>query len=114
MRRLLMTVALAALAAGCASLDDARGRRDAAAGRQFAQRACAGCHATGLHGYSPNPRSPPFRTLGGRLPGAALETRLSAIVRDGHGEMPPIYMTPQEMGEVAAYIRALRAVGQST
>lgn len=101
----------AALTAGCASADlpqDWRPWRSRAeAGHLFVRRACAGCHAVGRQGLSPNPLSPPFRTLASRLPGPALEADLSAIAAQGHVQMPPIYMTPTEIGAVAAYIRAV-------
>lgn len=111
MRGVVTTFALMAAAAGCASVGGQE-RRDAASGQRFVQRACAGCHATGALGAlgaSRNPRSPPFRTLAARLPGPALEAQLDAIARDGHVEMPPIYMTPEEVRQVAAYIRAAQA-----
>lgn len=108
MRRLVTIFALAALAGGCACLGGGE-RRDAASGTRLAQRACAGCHAVGSAGLSPNPRSPPFRTLAAQLPGAALGAQLEAIVRNGHGEMPPIYMSPDEIRDLAAYIRATAA-----
>jgi mono/diheme cytochrome c family protein len=114
MRRRLAILVLAATAAGCApgprpggAADG--GRQDAAAGQAFVRRACAGCHATGPQGASPNPHSPPFRTLAARLPGEALEAQLGAIARQGHVEMPPIYMTPEEIRAVAAYIRSVQA-----
>jgi mono/diheme cytochrome c family protein len=114
MRRLALILALAALAAGCASLSDQpQGwrpwRSQAEAGHIFVRRACAGCHAVGDRGLSPNRQSPPFRTLSGRLPGPALEADLSAIASRGHVQMPPIYMTPAEIRAVAAYIRSVAA-----
>jgi mono/diheme cytochrome c family protein len=115
MRRFLAILALTALAAGCAegprpgAAAGQGARQPAAAGEVFVRRSCAGCHAIGPQGESPNPHSPPFRTLAARLPGPALEAQLSAIARRGHVEMPPIYMTPDEIGAVAAYIRAVRA-----
>jgi cytochrome c len=114
MRRFLAILALAALAAGCAEGPRPKAaagegaRQPAAAGQAFARRSCAGCHAVGPQGESPNPHSPPFRTLAARLPGPALEAQLSAIAQRGHVEMPPIYMTPDEIGAVAAYIRSVR------
>jgi mono/diheme cytochrome c family protein len=112
MGRTLKILAMGVLLAGCASSRETP-RQPAAqgdgvmAGRRFAERACAGCHAVGPRGESPNPRSPPFRTLAGRLPGQALEDRLGEIARRGHVEMPPIYMTPQERRDVAAWLRAV-------
>ena len=108
MRRIVTIFALAALVGGCATFGGQE-RRDVAAGQRFVQRACAGCHATGAQGASPNPHSPPFRTLAARLPGPALEAQLNGIARDGHVEMPPIYMTPDEIRQIAAYIRSAAA-----
>jgi mono/diheme cytochrome c family protein len=112
MRPKLAILVLLVLTSGCAGVrvdrPNAGERREVAAGAAFTRRACAGCHATGPEGPSPNPHSPPFRTLADRLPGAALEARLGAIAKQGHVEMPPIYMTPGEIAAAAAYIRSLR------
>jgi mono/diheme cytochrome c family protein len=83
-----------------------------AVGQRFARRACAGCHAIGVSGTSPNPLAPPFRRLPARLGGDRLELRLQAISRHGHRAMPPIYMTPAERRGVAAYIRAVSTRSQ--
>jgi mono/diheme cytochrome c family protein len=107
MRRILTILALAAWTAGCAGVAGAPERQEAAAGHVFVQRACAGCHAIGPEGLSPNPHSPPFRTLSARLPGPALDAELTGIAQRGHTEMPPIYMTPDEIRDVAAYMRSI-------
>jgi mono/diheme cytochrome c family protein len=111
MRRLALILALATFAAGCASPGAPQRwrpwRGQAEAGHVFARRACAGCHAVGAQGLSPNSLSPPFRTLADRLPGPALEADLSAIASRGHVQMSPIYMTPDEIKAVAAYIRSV-------
>ena len=105
----LVAAAVPLLVAGAAR---AGGRTPSAAveaGRLFTLRACAGCHAVGASGRSPNASAPPFRTLAERLPGAALDAQLAAISRYGHIEMPPIYMTRDERRGAAAYIRSVRA-----
>jgi mono/diheme cytochrome c family protein len=106
---LALTVLAGACAAGAGPQPGGRGagRQDVAAGERFVRRACAGCHAVGPQGASPNPHSPPFRTLAARLPGEALPAQLAAIARRGHVEMPPIYMTPEELEAAAAYIRSI-------
>lgn len=113
MRRLVLILALAGLAAACTTAGEAEGwrpwRSQAEAGHVFVRRACAGCHAVAEQGASPNPLSPPFRTLSARLPGPALATELSDIASRGHVQMPPIYMTPAEIRAVAAYIRSVAA-----
>lgn len=113
MRRLVFILALATLAVGCASPGGPQPWRpwggQAEAGHVFVRRACAGCHAVGAAGLSPNPLSPAFRTLSDRLPGAALDSELSVIATRGHVQMSPIYMTPDEIKAVAAYIRSVAA-----
>jgi mono/diheme cytochrome c family protein len=112
MRRFTTSLALAAALGGCASAVGAPERQEVAAGGAFAHRACAGCHAIGRTGESPNPHSPPFRALAAQLPGPALEAQLGSIAERGHVEMPPIYMTPEELRQVAAYIRSVAGPGR--
>jgi cytochrome c len=76
-------------------------------GRGIALRACAGCHAVGDAGASPDPLAPPFRSLTLRFPRGDLGKRLKAVSARGHSNMPPIYMTPDERRALAAYIRDL-------
>jgi cytochrome c len=77
-------------------------------GRAFGQQSCAGCHA-GPRGDSPDGRAPPFRTLSQRLGGRDLAPVLAEISRNGHVQMPPIYITDPEIKDVAAYIRTVEA-----
>lgn len=108
MTRLFALLTAAALLAGCAGgPPPARAPAFADAGQAFAQRACAGCHSIGRTGASPNARAPAFRDLGARLSDAELARALNEISRNGHVEMPPIYVTPDEMKGVVAYIRGL-------
>ncbi|CAN7334109.1 c-type cytochrome [Phenylobacterium sp. LjRoot219] len=109
MRNLAVILVLAVAATACASAGEGPAATDR--GERFARRACAGCHAIGPTGASPYDPAPPFRTLAARLPGPALQARLSAIALRGHGQMPPIYMTPDEIDAVAAYVRAVAAPG---
>jgi mono/diheme cytochrome c family protein len=97
------------LAGGCASAGGSGVAQQAAItrGGAFVARACAGCHATGPEGDSPDARAPRFRDLGRRVGDQALEGRLAEISRNGHVQMPPIFMSPAEVKDVAAYVRAL-------
>lgn len=109
---LLFCLLLLGSVLGCATANDSAAgwwwpRSAVERGRAFAQRACAGCHAIGRQGLSPNPDAPPFRTLAARLPGPSLEAELSSISAQGHIWMPPIYITPAEVRSVAAYIRSV-------
>ncbi len=112
MRRVLLLTALLSLATGCAAQRPApTGAAPVAVdpGRAFAERACAGCHSVDATGVSPNGRAPAFRDLASRRSDAELTTALGEISRNGHVEMPPIYITPDEMRQVVAYMRSLTA-----
>lgn len=111
-RRILLLTALAAMATGCAGQRPAPTGAPATAadpGKAFVQRACAGCHAVEPTGASPNGRAPAFRDLASRRSDAELAAALGEISRNGHVEMPPIYITPDEMRQVVAYMRSLTA-----
>ena len=112
MRRTLLTVAILAAAAGCATgspsalkspiLDASVDR-----GRFFVLRSCAGCHAVGSLGESPNSSAPSFATVRLRHNAISLEHRLAQISRNGHVEMPPVYMSDAEIKDIAAYIETI-------
>jgi hypothetical protein len=44
-----------------------------------------------------------------RFASQELEARLAQVSREGHVNMPPINMTPDERRDLAAYIRSLAA-----
>ena len=77
-------------------------------GHEFAQRACAGCHAIGRSGRSAMAHAPSFRDLAQRRSNAELARTLSDLPTHGHVEMPPVYITGDELKDVAAYIATLR------
>ena len=79
-------------------------------GLQFVSRSCAGCHAVGGAGHSANAVAPPFASVRMRHTSIGLERSLAQISREGHGEMPPIYMTASEMQDIVAYIESLEPV----
>jgi mono/diheme cytochrome c family protein len=114
MRRTFILLAVMGGLAGCATLGPAGGPA-AERGRFVAQRSCAGCHAVEGVAGSPNPVAPTFSVLRARHDETGLKRRLAEISRDGHHQMPPIYMTQDEIGDIAAYIRTLEPVrpGQS-
>jgi mono/diheme cytochrome c family protein len=101
--RILSLLALS----GCASDGDFRRPTAWARGQFYVSRSCAGCHAVGDQGASPNPRAPGFRTLPLRFDTAHLEAALTAISRHGHQNMPPIYISPAEIKDIAGYIERL-------
>jgi cytochrome c len=111
-RRTLLTLAMLATAGGCATgpfpapksptLDASADR-----GRFFVLRSCAGCHAVGSLGESPNSSAPSFASVRLRHNVLSLERRLAQISRSGHFEMPPIYMSDAEIKDIAAYIETI-------
>jgi mono/diheme cytochrome c family protein len=113
MRHVLTVLTLTAALAACAtgegqpptSLSPAAER-----GQQFVLRACAGCHAVSGREASRNAVAPAFASIRMRHTEIGLERSLAQIAREGHGEMPPIYMTSAEMGDIIAYIESLAPV----
>jgi mono/diheme cytochrome c family protein len=111
-RRILLFLAMLVSAGGCATgpspapktpiLDASVDR-----GRFFVLRSCAGCHAVGSLGESPNSSAPPFASVRLRHNAISLERRLAQISRNGHFEMPPIYMSDAEIKDIAAYIETI-------
>jgi mono/diheme cytochrome c family protein len=78
-------------------------------GRYYALRSCAGCHAVGVRGESPNASAPTFGSIRLRYSALSLPRRLQEISKDGHFEMPPIYMTPDEIRDITAYVETVDA-----
>jgi mono/diheme cytochrome c family protein len=113
MRNLVFAIGALGLLAptGCAGLSspgDVPHPKVWARGQYYASRSCAGCHAVTEHGASPNPHAPSFRALPYRFDTAQLKAALTAITRRGHGDMPPIYLTPAEIRDIAGYIESLQ------
>ncbi|MDO8411852.1 MAG: cytochrome c [Phenylobacterium sp.] len=117
MRHLLTVLTLTAALAACATgegpaptaLSPAAER-----GQQFVLRACAGCHAVAGREASPNAVAPAFASIRMRHTEVGLERSLAQIAREGHGEMPPIYMTGAEMDDIVAYIESLAPVAEAS
>ncbi len=78
-------------------------------GEMLARENCGTCHATGLKGDSPNPKSPPFRTLSKRYKIEALEEALAEGITMGHGEadMPHFIFEPDDLGDLIAYLKRI-------
>lgn len=115
MRNILITLSLAGALTACATpqpgptpaLSPAAER-----GLQFVTRSCGGCHAVGYGGHSANAVAPPFASVRMRQTAIGLERSLAQISREGHGEMPPIYMTAAEMQDIVAYIESLEPMAE--
>ncbi|MBY6240800.1 cytochrome c [Methylosinus sp. Sm6] len=108
-----MRLALAFLIAmSCAaSARDASSANDAVSrGRAIAQANCSRCHAIGAKGDSPNPASPPFRTLAGKYPLENLEEALAEGIVVGHGglDMPRFQFSPAQIDALLAYLATIQ------
>jgi mono/diheme cytochrome c family protein len=76
-------------------------------GKALVLENCSGCHAIDTNGKSPNPKSPPFRTLSQRYPLDALEEAFVEGIDTGHPEMPRFVATPEQIADIIAYIATL-------
>ncbi len=76
-------------------------------GKALVTENCSGCHAIGLRDKSPNPKSPPFRTLSQRYPVDALEEAFVEGIDTGHPEMPRFVASPKQIADIIAYISTL-------
>lgn len=93
---------IAALAAQSPIVDGAVAR-----GKTLVEVNCSGCHATGPRGKSPNPLSPPFRTLHRRYDVGQLQEALAEGIAVGHPIMPEFVLRPDQINDVIAYLRTL-------
>ena len=79
-----------------------------ARGEALARSSCAGCHAIGSRGSSPNPKAPPFALVVNQQDLTA--TTLSAWLRDAHNyprEMD-FSVNAREVDDLVAYMLTLR------
>ncbi|WP_237684318.1 c-type cytochrome [Pseudaminobacter soli (ex Zhang et al. 2022)] len=77
-------------------------------GKALVEANCGRCHAIGPADKSPHPQALPFRTLSKRYPIEALEEALAEGIFTGHPEMPEFQATPEQIGEIIAYIKTLQ------
>jgi mono/diheme cytochrome c family protein len=99
---MLITAAQAALA-----LNPAEQR-----GFTFVNANCSKCHAIGLHGGSPLPVAPPFRTLHLRYPVEDLAKSLAEGIVTSHPTMPQFRLDPAQVNDVIAYLKSLEKMAQ--
>ncbi len=99
-----MAAALIAVS-GAAAAQDLPG--DAMAGRAFAARHCAGCHAVAADQRRPaTDGAPAFLTLA--RDSAITEFSLRAFLQTPHSRMPSIMLTRRELNDVISYILSMR------
>jgi mono/diheme cytochrome c family protein len=78
-------------------------------GKIIAETNCAGCHAIGPTGESPNPKSPPFRTLSQKFKIENLEEALAEGIVVGHEtvNMPEFQFDPPQIDDFLAYLKSI-------
>jgi cytochrome c len=79
-------------------------------GKAIAQANCAKCHAIGPTGASPNPKSPPFRTLSRNYPLPDLEEALAEGIVVGHegAEMPQFRLSAGQIAALLGYLESIQ------
>ena len=108
----LLAILLCSFATACAvgSGDEQSGA--IARGQALAESQCAQCHAIGPRGLSPYPAAPLWRELAETKDTDELAQMFGEgklIHRDGTLSMPEYMLTPQQIGELVAYMKTLRA-----
>ena len=81
--------------------------RAADRGQRLAIARCSSCHAIGLAGESPNPKSPPFRNIAASYEEHSLQEKLTEIDETGHYDMPSIRVHSNEISDLVAYFNRL-------
>jgi mono/diheme cytochrome c family protein len=109
MRGPLILFALFALAGPAAAQDQAQRDHGAA----LTQRFCAGCHAIGRNGKSPNPAAPPFRELHRRYSIDNLAEALAEGMLVGHPAMPEFQFQPQDIRAIISYLKSIQTDQQA-
>jgi cytochrome c len=80
---------------------------DAQKGLELLSANCSRCHAILKAGGSPLRAAPPFRTLHLRYPVESLEESLAEGIVTGHPAMPEFSFTPEQVGDIIAYLKSL-------
>lgn len=81
---------------------------DVARGEVLLTRYCAGCHAVGPSGVSPNRAAPRFRELHTRYKMDDLAEALAEGMLTGHPAMPEFRFSPADVQAVIAYLKSIQ------
>jgi len=108
MRR-FVSAAAAALLLGACAVQTAPEQQESLEGdgRAIAEAQCAGCHAVGEYGDSPDPAAPTFRTVLSRYRADVLEEELIAGIQVSH-PMPEFQFNPQGADALIAYLQSIQ------
>jgi len=103
MRGALVLLALLAVG-GSAAAQPA----ELARGEMLVRRHCAGCHAIGAVGVSPDKAAPPFRNLHTRYQIDDLAEALAEGLLTGHPAMPEFRFSPKDVRSIIAYLKSFQ------
>lgn len=78
------------------------------AGRQIAERLCAGCHAIGADDTSGHADAPAFRTLSQNYPVRYLEEAFAEGILVGHPDMPEFQFEPDQVEQLMVYLESVQ------
>jgi len=78
-----------------------------ARGERLVGEKCAGCHATGRTGVSPNPKAPPFREVGKLYPPEHLAEALAEGIVTGDKDMPEFKFEPRDVDAIIDYLEEM-------
>lgn len=111
-KHLIVAPCVAALLAGIPAMAVAGGveEPDLIAGRNLAARHCAGCHAIGRTGASPNDAAPPFRRFSSRWPVESLAEALAEGIVTGHPDMPTFTFSPGQIDDFLGWLKSIQAM----
>ncbi len=84
------------------------GAASVAHGRAIAATNCAACHSIERSGASPDPKAPPFRTLGQSYPVEDLDESLAEGIVTGAHEMPQFQFEPADIDDLIAFLKTLQ------
>lgn len=77
-------------------------------GETLVRRHCAGCHAVGRSGESPEPAAPPLRELHQRYDPEMLAEALAEGLLTGHPLMPEFRFPPEEVRAIIDYLQSIQ------
>lgn len=77
-------------------------------GRALAATNCGVCHSIDRSGSSPEPKAPPFRTLGQSYPVEDLQESLAEGIITGHRQMPQFQFNAADVDDLVAFLKSLQ------
>ncbi len=106
MRRAMLVVSAAALAASVSIAAGQDSRGSIASGRDLAQHWCGNCHQMSVDAPVARPGAPSFAQIA-RLP-STTALSLRVFLRTSHADMPNVQLSEAETDDLIAYVLGLK------